>query len=221
MLAKELISDIVPFLRKSDTGQKALTWMEIFRISHLPIVHNDEFIGLVSDTDIYDLNMVEESIGNYHLSAMRPFVKGNQHIYEVIEIVSRLKLTLVPVLGEADNYLGVITLYDLLQKFASLTAVQNPGGIIVLEMNLYDFSLTQIAHIIEGNDAKLLSLYVDSPKDTTRIEVTIKLNRIDISAVIETFERYGYDIKATYLGENTQESIYQNRYELLLNYLNM
>ena len=81
MLAKDLISEVVPALKTSDTGLRALSWMEIFRISHLPIVNNKEFLGLISDTDIYDLNMANEPIGNHHLSLFSPFVTSDQHIY--------------------------------------------------------------------------------------------------------------------------------------------
>ena len=82
MLAKDFISGIVPALHTSDTGQKALNWMEVFRVSHLPIVNDKEFLGLISDTDIYDMNMADEPIGNHNLSLFSPFVYLDQHIYE-------------------------------------------------------------------------------------------------------------------------------------------
>ena len=121
MLAKDLISDIVPGLRTSDSGLTALNWMEVFRISHLPIVNDKELLGLISDADIYDLNMAEEPIGNHVLSLVSPSVNYNQHIYEVINLISRHKLTVVPVLDDQSNYLGIITLHDLLHNFAHLT----------------------------------------------------------------------------------------------------
>ena len=120
MLAKELISDIVPALRTSDTGLKALSYMDIFRISHLPIVNNTDFLGLISDKDIYDMNMAEEAIGNHTLSLIRPSVTKDQHIYEVIELAARLDLSVIPVLDEKNNYLGVITQTDLLKYFSEL-----------------------------------------------------------------------------------------------------
>ncbi|MCA1747243.1 MAG: CBS domain-containing protein [Bacteroidales bacterium] len=113
MLAKNLISDVVPALKTSDTGEQALTWMEIFRVKHLPIVNHHQFLGLISDQDIYDLNDIAQSIGNHELSLNRPYVEDTQHIYEVIEVLSRLKLSLVPVLNAESNYLGVITQEDL------------------------------------------------------------------------------------------------------------
>ncbi len=221
MLAIELISDVVPSIKTSDTGVKALNWMEIFRVSHLPIVNNKEFLGLISDTDIYDLNLADEPIGNHSLSLFSPYVVADQHIYEVIELIHRLNLTVVPVLDEHKNYLGLITSNDIIKYFAELAAVNNPGGIIVLELHQNDYSLTQIAQIVESNDAKILSLYIHSPKESVKLEVIIKVNRTDLSSVIQTFERFNYEIKASYMEDEELDSLYNNRYEEFMKYLSI
>jgi acetoin utilization protein AcuB len=221
MLAKDLVSDVIPALRTSDTGARALSWMEIFRISHLPIVNNQEFLGLISDTDIYDLGMMEEPIGNHKLTLFSPFVLAGQHIYEVIEIASRLKLTVVPVLDENKNYLGLIGQSDLLAQFADLTAMNEPGGLIVLEMNQHEYSLSQIAQIIESNNARILSLYVNNSKESTLMEVIIKINNTEMTSILKTFERYDYNIKASYMDDENLDSFYRNRYEEFMRYLNI
>jgi acetoin utilization protein AcuB len=221
MLAKDLISDVVPALHTSDTGLKALSYMDIFRISHLPIVNNTEFLGLISDRDIYDLNMADEPIGNHSLSLNRPFVLFNQHVYEVIDVTAKLELTVIPVLDEKNNYLGVINQHDLLKYFSDLVAVRQPGAIIVLELNINDYSLSQIAQIIEGNDVKILSVYVSSASDSTKIEVTIKINKNDMSSVIQTFNRYNYNIKASYMDTDKFSSMLDDRYELFMRYLSV
>lgn len=221
MLAIDLVSDVIPALRTSDTGARALSWMEIFRISHLPIVDNQEFLGLISDTDIYDLGLMDEPIGNYKLSLFSPFVSASQHIYEVIEIASRLKLTVIPVLDEDKNYKGLIGQSDILAQMATLAAVSDPGGIIVLEMNQHDYSLSQIAQIIESNNSKVLSLYIKNAGDSTRMEVTIKISSTDMSSIINTFDRYNYHIKATFMDDDNLNSFYENRYEQFMRYLNI
>jgi acetoin utilization protein AcuB len=221
MLAKELISDVVPALKTSDTGQQALSWMDIFRISHLPIVNNAEFLGLISDKDIYNMNMVEEAIGAHRLSLFSPYVFEDQHIYEVIGITSRLKLSVIPVLNRSNKYLGLITLNDLVTHFASLSALQHPGGIIILDLHENDYSLTQIAQIVESNDAKILSLYISSEEDSTRLSLTLKINRTDLTSIIQTFERFNYEIKASYMKEDDADSFYQSRYDLFMRYLNI
>ena len=86
MLAKDLISEVVPALKTSDSGVKALYWMDIFRISHLPIVNEKDFLGLISDKDIYDINMADEPIRNHKLSLFSPYVFDYQHIHPCITI---------------------------------------------------------------------------------------------------------------------------------------
>ncbi len=221
MLAKNLISDVVPALKTSDTGVQALNWMEVFRVKHLPIVNHQQFLGLISDQDIFDLNNAEEAIGNHELSLKRPFVSGGQHIYEVIEVLSRLKLTLVPVLSDDANYMGVITQDDLTREFANLSAMQHPGGILVLEMSDNDYSLTEISNIVESNNARILSLYVSNIPESRTLSVTLKVNTTDITSVIETFNRYNYKIAASYMTSEEMDDFYQDRFDEFLNYLNV
>jgi CBS domain-containing protein len=221
MVAKDLISDVVPSLKTSDSGQTALNWMEIFRISHLPIVNNLDFLGLISDTDIYDMNQPEEPIGNHSLTLLKPFVTIEQHLFEVIGLASRLKLSVVPVLDEKSHFKGVITTTDLVRNLAGISSMDQPGGIIVLELIERDYSLSQIAQIVESNNVKVLSMYVTSPPDSTKLEVTIKVNTNDLVSVIRTFERYNYDVKTWVTSDDSMDRFYSERFDLLMKYMNI
>ncbi len=221
MVAKDLISEVVPSLRTSDTGQTALNWMEIFRISHLPIVNNLDFLGLISDTDIYDMNQPDEPIGNHSLTLLKPYVTTEQHLFEVIGLASRLKLTVIPVLDSNNHYKGVITTTDLVRYLAGISSMDQPGGIIVLQLIERDYSLSQIAQIVEGNNVKVLSMYVTSPPDSTRLEVTIKVNTNELGSVIRTFERYNYDVKTWITADDSMDRFYSERFDLLMKYMNI
>jgi acetoin utilization protein AcuB len=221
MMAKDLISDVIPALRTSDSGQKALYWMDIFRISHLPIVNNEDFLGLISDKDIYDYNMAEEPIGNHNLSLFSPYVTEDQHVYEVIELASRLSLSIVPVLSNNNHYKGVITQNDLIHYFADFSALKEPGAIIILEMSIHDYSLSQISQIVESNDAKILSLYISSHSSSTRLELTLKINKSDLTSIIQTFTRYNYTIQSTFMDHDDMDSLYENRYDMFMKYLSI
>lgn len=221
MLAKDLISDEIPALRTSDLAVEALNWMEVFRISHLPIVNNEEFLGLISETDIFDLNNPDEAIGNHKLSLSQPSVKCDQHIYEIMEVAARLKLTVVPVLDYNNKFLGVIQMTDLLHYFAKLSAIEKPGGIIVLETTQSDYSMTEISQIVESNDAKILSMYVNTLEDSTKLEITLKLNITDLTSIIQTFNRYEYDIKASFMEYDEQDDLYNDRYDQFMRYLSI
>jgi len=220
MLAKDLISDEIPAIRTSDTAVDALNWMEVFRVSHLPIVNNKEFLGLISDSDIFDVNNPDEPIGNHKLSLIKPFVRYDQHIYEVVEIASRLKLTTIPVLDHENNFLGVICISDLLHYFAKLSAIEKPGGIIVLEVTESDYSMSEISQIIESNDAKILSMYVNTQPDSTKLEVTLKVNVTDLTSITQTFNRYEYVIKESFMEYDEQDDLYNERYDLFMRFLN-
>ena len=221
MIASDLISEIIPSLKTSDTGQTALNWMEIFRISHLPIVNNQDFLGLISDTDIYDMNQPEEPIGNHELTLLKPYVTDNQHLFEVVGLAARLKLSIVPVLDNNSRYKGVITSSDLIRHIAGISSMDQPGGIIVLEMIERDYSLSQIAQIVESNNIKVLSMYITSPSESTRLEVTLKVNTTDLFALIKTFERYNYEVKTWVTTNDSIDRFYSERFDLLMKYLNI
>ena len=221
LVAKELISEIVPVLNTSDTGQKALNWMEVFRVSHLPIVNNQEFLGLISDTDIYDINDPEQPIGNHRLSLIKPYVKLDQHIFEVMGIAARLKLSVIPVLDDKMVYKGVIMANDLIGKIAAMSSLTESGGIIVISLLQNDYSLSQIAQIIESNDARVLNLYITSPPDSTTMEVTVKINTTNLLPVIRTFERFGYEITYWHGDDDEMDRFYSDRYDSLMRYLDI
>jgi len=219
-LAKDLISDDIPPLKTSDTGMKALAWMDEFHVTHLPIVNHTEFLGLISETDVLDLNNPREPIGAHSLALNNPFVRDYQHFYDVLKVISTLKLTLIPVLDDKDKYLGIITLSKLISELANMASIKEPGGLIVLELNIHDYSLSEISRIVESNDCKILSLYISSPIDSTKLEVTLKINRTDLSAVIQTFERFNYNLKASF-HESIQSNDLDERYNGLMNFLDL
>jgi acetoin utilization protein AcuB len=221
MVAGDLISELIPSLKTSDTGQTALNWMEIFRISHLPIVNNQDFLGLISDTDIFDMNQPEEPIGNHELTILKPYVTTDQHLFEVIGLASRLKLSVVPVLDNNNHFKGVITTNDLIKHIAGISSMDQPGGIIVLAMIERDYSLSQIAQIVESNNVKILSMYITSPPESTKLEVTLKVSSTDLLAIIRTFERYNYDVKTWVTTNDSIDRFYSERFDLLMKYLNM
>lgn len=220
MIAQDFITDEIPPLKTSDTGLKALGWMDEFKVSHLPVVSGNEYLGLISDTEILDMNNAADELGNLKQPLIRPFILGHHHIYEAMKLISTLRLTVLPVISEEQHYLGVITLNHLMQNFARLAAVLEPGGIVVLELNTNDYSLSQIAQIIEGNDAKVLSLYITPHPDSTKMEVTLKINKQDLSGILQTFSRYNYTIKASFHQSEFMEDL-KNRYDSFMNYINM
>jgi acetoin utilization protein AcuB len=220
MLAGDLITDEIPPLKITDTVEVALDWMEQFKVSHLAVVNDRELIGVVSETDLLDYEHPDEQINVTKLNLMRPSVYQHQHAYDLLRLMSSLNLTLIPVLDDKELYKGCITIQGMVQNLSNMASVQNPGGVIVLEMNHNDYTITQIGSIIEGNDAKILSLHVSSAPDSTKLEVTIKVNRENLSGIIQTFNRYNFSVKATYQHEDYSKGL-DDRLNEFLHYLNI
>ena len=220
MLAIELISDTIPAVHTSDPIQKVMERMLEFRIRHLPIVNEQQFLGLISDADLVEEGDYQASIGSLALSLVNPYVLEDQHIYDVIRLFSEQQLSIVPVLDAKKNYLGLISINTLAEYFTKLTSVSDPGGIIVLEIGNKNNSLAHMAQIVESDNAQILSSYVRTFPDSTRMEVTLKINKVDISAIVATFMRYEYEVKATFNHIDDNDNS-KDRYDSLMNYLNL
>jgi acetoin utilization protein AcuB len=218
MIAKDLISDEIPPLKHTDTGNTALLWMDEFKVSHLPVLKNDNFVGLISESDILDKENLDESLDKLFDHLPRPYVKENAHIYEVLYKIAEHKISILPILKEDESYAGCTSIHQLMTMIANTGGIKEPGGVLVLEVNQIDYSLAQIAQIVESNNAKILSSYIMSSPNSTKLEVTLKINQVDLTRIIRTFERYDYIISATYQKSDFEEDL-QLRYDTLMNFL--
>jgi predicted transcriptional regulator len=220
MYAQELISDVITPVKSTDSIQKAIDKMAEFRVSHLPIIDNNQYIGLISDYDILEIHDHSLPTAALSLSLYSPFVLEEQHIYDVIRLFYEQKLSLIPVLDTNKNYTGLISINTIIDYLATLTSAKEPGGIIVLEVDNRNNSLSHIAQIVESDNAQILSSFVESFPDSTRIEITLKLNRTEISSIIASFLRYNYVVKATFNDIKSYEGS-SDRYDQLMNYLDI
>ncbi len=219
MQANTLISSSIKSIHPVEDGNKALEMMDQFRIHHLAIVKNNFYLGVISVKEIMSWNSEDDSIEEHLNNLAAPYVKYNQHLFDIIEVLEKNNLSIVPVLDEKNHYLGVITSRKLLYSIAKSATIQSPGGVIVLEMPDHDYSLTEIASIVESNNTKILSSYIISKPTSTNIEVTIKLNKQEVTAIIKDFERHEYKVSASYKDEEANGD-YLERYESLMRFLN-
>ncbi len=221
MLTQQLITENIPPIKLADTGVRVLRWMDEFKVNHLPIVEGGEYIGLISDADVLDLPSPEESIGNQEIEPEKLFVKENQHIFDAIKLMSEANLSVIPVLDEEGKYLGSIAMSNLIEKMATITAANEPGSILVLEMDPANYSLSEIAQIVEGNSAKVLSLFVYRDSESGMLNITLKINKTDIGGVVQTFHRYKYFIKSNFQVDQQYFDDLKSKYEAFMNFLKM
>lgn len=220
MRAIDLITDEIPPLKHTDTGEKALNWMEEFKVSHLPVLKLGNFVGVISESDILDKMDLDKTLDELFQHLPRPYTLASDHIYQVLSKIAEVKLTVIPVLNDQEGYIGCTSVQHLMSLIANTGSIKENGGILVLEMASTDYSMAQIGQIVESNDAKILSSYIMSSTDSTTIEVTLKINKIELDRIIRTFERYDYVIKASFQKSSFNDDL-QFRYDALMNYLNL
>lgn len=212
---------MVPPLRPSDSTEKAIRWMEEFRVNQLPVVRNRRYLGMVTEEDIIETNARDTTLDKINFNFEQVFVLQHQHFYNVMEVAIKNKVQAVPVLDDQQEYLGVITVNDTIAAFGQMSALQGNGGILVLSMAERDYSLSQISRLIEAENAKILSAYVSPDEmDTFKIKLTLKINTNDLNRIIATLERFDYRIIAHFQeADNLRDD--QDRLDMLFKYLNM
>jgi acetoin utilization protein AcuB len=219
MTAEDLINHSIPVLRPTDSVNRALEVMQDCGIRQLAMVENGELKALF-DEDLL-LNWLNDDDELGALSLENQLISGNifQHIYELISLSNSHHLQILPILDEDNSYIGSIVVAEMLSRFAEQLGVQESGAVVVLKMNSYNYSLTDISRLVESNNTKIISsFFANNPTEIDKATLTIKLNRTDISPIIATFERFGYDVESTYADIGT-ENLDQNRLNSLLRYL--
>jgi CBS domain-containing protein len=219
MQASQLISSSLITLHPDDDGDRALSLMDELRVNHLAVVRNSFYLGILSEKEILSWDKTDEFIEEHISELSAPSVIGSQHLFDIIQTVEQNSLSIIPVLDEEKHYLGAITNRKLLYTIAKSTAVQSVGGVIVLQMNQNDYSMSEISRIIEENDTKILSSYITSVPNAQKIEITLKLNKIDITAIVKDFDRFDYTLIASYNQDENNDDFLE-RYESLMRFLN-
>jgi len=218
MMASAFIDPSIVPLKISDSVAVAIDFFKEFSVRQLPVVQDNICIGILS------LDEIEEELADIpvldFINLNYSFASTYDHIYEVMRAISEQSVTLFPIIDENNNYLGCITLASLFKNYINCAAFSQPGSIVVLEMDKKNYSLAEIARIVESENKVILSSLLSSNAESDRLEITLKLNSAQIQNLLSTFERFGYNIMATFDEEDVKDTL-KNRYESLMTYLNV
>ena len=220
MLTVELINSNIPRLKLQDSVSKALQLINDYRITHLPVVQDDKYLGLVSEDDLLDMEEDKVPIELMQDAFVYAAVSENEHFLTAVNCCNQFETTVVPVINEEKELLGVITTPDLLKALGNFAGTNEIGGIVVLEMERSQFAISEISRIVESNDATILHLNTTVHPETGMLTVTIHTNKKEIAAIVATFERYDYDVIYYSGTENFENEIHTN-YRHLMNYLDI
>jgi acetoin utilization protein AcuB len=218
MLTRDLQSQSLPYLHLHDKIYQALQLMNDNHVTHLPIVEDDKYIGIISEEDLLladndhaELETMQQSFGNAS-------VKGNDHFLKTIQVAAENALSVVPVVANDNEIIGTVVYNDLLRYASEFMSLNEPGGLIVLEMEGKQYSFNEISKLVETNDAQITQLNTSNDSETGMMEVTIRINKPEVSDIVATFQRYDYNVKY-FFGEELYANELKTNYDNLMNYL--
>jgi CBS domain-containing protein len=220
MLTVELINSNIPRLKLQDTVSKALQLINDYRVTHLPVIQEEKYLGLISEEDLLDVEEEKMPVELLQENFIYAAVGENEHFLTAVNCSNQFDTTVVPVINEEKELQGVITTPDLLKALGNFAGTNEIGGIIVLEMERSQFAISEISRIVESNDSHILHLNTTVHPETGMLTVTLHINKKEIAAIVATFERYDYDVIYYFGNEKFENEIHAN-YHHLMNYLDI
>ncbi len=220
MLAIELNNNIIPRLQLEDTVGKALQLINDFKVSHLPVVSEEKYLGLISEDDLLDAENKTMHIQSLQDDFIDISINENEHFLQAVNISNQYQTSVVPVVNEEKEFLGSISGQNLLRTLGNFSGATEIGGIIVFEMERSQFIISEISRIVESNEATILHLNTTVQPETGLLIVTIHINKKELSMIVAAFERYEYDV-LYYFGEEKFENEIHSNYRHLMNYLDI
>ncbi|RYF86523.1 MAG: CBS domain-containing protein [Chitinophagaceae bacterium] len=216
MLTRDLISNTIPYLHKSDTVYHALQLMNDYHVAHLPVVENESYLGIISEEQLLQSDE-ETALTELPIRDGTTSVQANEHFLKAIHTAVVNKLSIVPVVEE-KQLVGIVTYNDLLRNASEFMSLNQPGALIVLEMDSRNYSFTELNRLVESNDTQITQLNTFTDPETGMMQVTIRVNKLEVSDLLSTFQRYEYNVKY-YFGEELYENELRTNYDNLMNYL--
>lgn len=218
MLTRELHSQTLPSLHLSDKVYQALQLMNDNHVTHLPVVDGDKYAGIISEDDLLQVDNDTDELGSLQQSFSNISVKEGEHFLKALQVAADNALSVVPVIGEDDELTGTLVYNDLLKKASDFMSLNDPGGLIVLEMEGNQYSFNEISKLVEMNDAQITQLNTNNDPTTGLMQVTIRINKQEVSDIVATFQRYEYSVKY-FFGEELYTNDLKSNYDNLMNYL--
>lgn len=214
-----LISKNIPQLTLHDSVAKALQLMDDFEVTELSIVQKDKYIGTINKEDALSGNetaAIETLQDDFTIN----LVLEQDHFTKALSIIAEKKLSSIAVLNNDRDYIGVILATELTEHVANYIGAFAAGGIVTLSMESINFSFSEISRLIETHDATITQLNTETDVTTGLLQVTIKVNKKEISDIIATLQRFEYNVIA-YYGEENYTNELQENYSHLMHYLNL
>jgi acetoin utilization protein AcuB len=219
MFANLLLDVSIPTLSLNDTVDRALSIMQTSAIQRIPIVdHENRYLGNVHEEDLLDSENSNDLISSFLVEKLP--VNFDEHLLNILRNHNFVKDGFVAIVDQEFNFVGVVTHRSVIDFVGKDRSIELAGGILVLEIKSIHYSMTEIARIVESNNANVIYSYLSNSSNNENLLITIKINKLDLKEIISSFERYHYQVIAEFNSSSSEEDV-QERYDSLMMYLNV
>jgi len=212
-----VINDIKPLSITDKISDLQLLFNQL-TYSHIPIMRDTVYLGCISETDAHCFEGAK-SLQDCNYAIEGFFVRPTTNWLDVLEGFAQNDSNIMPILDKNNTYIGYYELNDIIHLFNETPFFAEPGGILIIEKGMHDYSFSEISQIVESNDAKLLGAFV-SKMEGDLARITLKIGNTSLNEIIQTFRRYSYNIISGHEDDSYIESL-KERSEYLDKYLNM
>ncbi|MCO6495879.1 MAG: hypothetical protein J5I91_09400 [Bacteroidetes bacterium] len=204
-------------------AKEAELLFEKAQVFYLPIISEDNTVlGLICLDNVLALvNTEKEDLKSVLKDVIiTPVLPSTCHYYEIINVLNRSEADIVPVVDEHNQYVGCVTVHEVISQAGALLSVEYPGAIIVLEIDKKDYSLAEVIRLIESNDIKVLGMETVEVIHSNKLHLHIKLNTGILRPLLASLERFGYNVYAHFMRQDIADDT-EERYRQLMNYLDL
>lgn len=214
----DFINNNIKPLRTTDSVADAQDLFAEYPFSHFPVLDEGVYIGSAAAEDV-ELMEIDSRIGDVRYNLERFFARDNMIWLDVLEVFAKNETNLVPVLDKDNKYMGYYEVTDIIQFFHNTPFLKENGGILIVEKGIADYTMSQVAQIVESNNGRLLGAFI-SEATNDKVQITLKISMGGLSEIIQTFRRYNYDIISEH-PEDAYMNTLKDRSDYLDRYLNI
>lgn len=212
-----IVREIEPFDTTIKVKEAQIHFNEL-TYTHFPVVKDGVYLGCVSEADIRCLES-EKELSEYLYTLEGFFAREHDNWLDILESFAQRQSNIMPVLDSENKYIGFFELSDIMNLFNETPFLSEPGNVLIVEKGALDYSFSEIAQIVESNNAKILGSFI-SEMENDVVEITIKISDSDINNIVQTFRRYSYNIVSNHQEDSFLENL-KERSKYLEKYLNM
>lgn len=215
MFIKDYISKDYPAFNFSDSIEYASEFAKDFGYSHIFVKSKGVFAGALSQSFLEE--SPEGTLQSLEIHFEKFAIREDGNILDTVKLFHIFNSNIVPVIGTTEKYLGYISCDDIFSEFSKYPLFSENGAILTIQTTSKHYSFTEIAKIIESNNAKMYGCYVSAINEDN-FQLTMKISSDNLSSIDETFERYGYNVVHKHYNDE-KEDLLKDRFGFLQKFI--